>query len=112
MKKWNIKKADEKAVRELMNDENFKNTVLDELLSREPDSAILSGNAQDNTIISLLAPVLSARGFSSTESISEKFSVNKLSDPFLIKDMHQTGLTKRLMKMKKSVFMVTMTATE
>lgn len=91
MKKWNIKKTDEKAVRELMNDENFKNAVLDELLSREPDSAILSGNAQDNTIISLLAPVLSARGFSSTESISEKFSVNKLSDPFLIKDMQKAS---------------------
>lgn len=87
MKKWNIKKADENAVRELLNDESLKTAVSDELLSREPNSEILKGNIQDSTLISLLVPVLVSRGFCSTESINEKFSVKNLSDPFLIRDM-------------------------
>ncbi|MDD7184331.1 MAG: single-stranded-DNA-specific exonuclease RecJ [Oscillospiraceae bacterium] len=89
MKKWNIKKADENAVRELLNDESLKTAVFDELLSREPDSGILRSNFQDSTLISLLVPVLVSRGFCSTESIGEKFSAECLSDPFLIRDMEK-----------------------
>ncbi len=89
MKKWNIKKADENAVRELLNDECLKTAVFDELLSREPDSEILRNNFQDSALISLLVPVLVSRGFCSTESIGEKFSAECLSDPFLIRDMEK-----------------------
>lgn len=89
MKKWNIKKTDENILRELINNESLRNTVLDELFSREPDSEILKGSLQDNKIISLLVPVLVSRGFCTEESINEKFSAKNLSDPFLIRDMEK-----------------------
>jgi len=91
LKKWNIKNIDDSTINELINNENFRNTVLEELLSREPESRILNENPQDNTVISLLAPVLVSRGFSSMESINEMFITENLSDPFLIRDMQEAA---------------------
>lgn len=87
MKKWNIRKVNQDTVNELLNDENLKTAVFEELVLREPDSQILSGNFQYDALMSLLIPVLVSRGFYSAESIGEKFSAESLSDPFLIRDM-------------------------
>lgn len=89
MKKWSIKKSDENNVKELLNSEDLKSVVLNDIFAREPEYAQILEKCpkDDNKILSLLVPVLSARGFCSTESINDMFNVRELSDPFLIKDM-------------------------
>ena len=63
MKKWNIRKVNQDTVNELLNDENLKTAVFEELVLREPDSQILSGNFQYDALMPLLIPVLVSRGY-------------------------------------------------
>lgn len=56
-----------------------------------PDRNIISKLILNCEVTSLTAAALTAKGYSSPESVSESFNVGELSDPFLIKDMQKAA---------------------
>ncbi|HRR76922.1 MAG TPA: single-stranded-DNA-specific exonuclease RecJ [Ruminococcus sp.] len=56
-----------------------------------PDKNTVSKLTFGCGVSSLTAAVLAGRGFSSPESVAEKFNIDELSDPFQIKDMQEAA---------------------
>lgn len=54
---------------------------------KQPSKSVIAELMKTGGLTSLASSVLASRGHSSMNSVMEKFEVNELSDPFLIKDM-------------------------